>query len=183
MGKPQVSGAISIMAVATFFAIVGYLHVAQNGYDPVHQLMSELALGEHGELMLFAFLAVASALLALAIGLSFRSAQLALKGVLGFASLCFVGAGVFPLGATTEVHVALVALAFIACGLAMYLLPSCVAGFQSKLCRFTSWGLLAALALSVVLGQSIFPMGIGQRLAAFALLAWVTVFSLRLVRS
>lgn len=70
MGKVKLCGAISITGAAVFLAIVSYLHLAQAGYDPAHQLMSELALGAHGGMMLFAFLAVAFALLALAIGFS-----------------------------------------------------------------------------------------------------------------
>lgn len=100
-----------------------------------------------------------------------------------FAAFCFVGAGVFPLGATTDVHIPLVAFAFIASGLAMYLLPTNVPVFSTRFYRLTSWGLLAALALSVVLGQSVVPMGIGQRLAAGSLLAWITTFGWRLVRA
>jgi len=183
MTKANVSGAASIVGVVLFVAIVCYLHAVQPGYDPAHQLMSELALGVHGEVMLFAFLAVAFALLALLIGLSLLGAQLLLKVVLAFAALCFIGAGVFPLGATTEVHVALVALAFIAGGLAMYLLPSYTTGFKTQFCRLTSWGLLTALALSVALGNSVLPIGIGQRLAAIALLAWITAFGWKLIRS
>jgi hypothetical protein len=183
MQNAKVSGAVSITGVSVFVAIVIYLQVAQTGYDSAQQLMSELALGTNGEVMLFAFLALAVALLSLAVGLSFRGSQLVLTFVLAFASLCFAGAGMFPLGAATEIHVALVALAFIASGLAMYLLPTCVAMFKTRLCRLASWGGLAALSLSVTLGQSVVSIGIGQRLAAIALLAWLMFFSWRLLRS
>jgi hypothetical protein len=183
MQKAKVLGALSIIGAGVFVAIVSYLQSVQTGYDPVQQLMSELAIGAKGEVMLFAFLALAISPLSLAVGLSFRGAHLALKVVLAFAALCFAGAGIFPLGATTEIHVALVALAFIASGVAMYLLPTCVTVFQTRFCRLVSWALLATLALSATLGQSVIPIGIGQRLAAIALLTWLTFFSWRLVRS
>ena len=183
MHNPKVCGVVTMTGVGSFLAIVSYLQTVQTDYDSAQQLMSELALGARGGVMLFAFLALAIALLSLAVGLAFQGSQLVLKVVLAFAAICFVGAGMFPLGAATELHIALVALAFIASGLAMYLLPSCAAGFQTRSYRFASWGLLAALVLSVALGHSVVSIGIAQRLAATALLAWLTLFSWRLVRS
>ena len=182
MLKAKVCGAVSILSVCVFLTVVGYLQAVQANYDPTQQLMSELVLGAKGEVMLFAFLAVALALLSLAVGFSFCGAQMVLTTVLVFAALCFVGAGIFSLGASAEIHIALVGLAFITSGLAMYLLPSCVSEFNSLFLRLTSWGMLASLALCVALGHSVISIGIGQRLAAFALLTWISFFGCKLMR-
>ena len=54
--KNNTTGCIVIGGAIGFIFIVIYLHVIQADYDPVHQLMSELALGRHGSLMFWAFL-------------------------------------------------------------------------------------------------------------------------------
>jgi len=53
---------VTIYSLSVFIFIVAGLHLMQTHYDPVHQLMSELALGQYGFLMLFAFLAFSLAL-------------------------------------------------------------------------------------------------------------------------
>ena len=183
MSKPAAAGIIAVAGVVTFLAIVIWLHIAQPGYDWANQLMSELALGAHGQLMLWAFLALALSLSALAIGFRATGGNLLLSVPLLISASFFVGAGVFPLGATTEVHVAAIGLAFVAVGFAMYALPYCAIRFQSTVWRSISWGLLALMALSVALGRSLIPNGAAQRLAAAALLAWVSLCALKIIRS
>lgn len=48
--------------------------------------------------------------------------------------------------------------------------------------RWLSWGLFAFLVASAAVDSAYIPSGISQRLAACALLAWISVFSLRLLR-
>ena len=71
-----------------------------------------------------------------------------------------------PLGRASEWHIALIAVAFVAVVLAMYLLPSVAPAQFGGKARGVSWGLAGGTALSVFLGHSILPIGVGQRLAA-----------------
>lgn len=172
MKLSPVINTISFAGVAGFLLIVLYLHSVQKGYDPVHQLMSELALGSSGGLMLAAFSSLALSFLALAAGTAIKKSWL-LCGNLVFASLCFLGAGFFPLGATSELHILLVAAAFIAVGVSMYVLPYYADISHRRLCRQYSWGLLSMFALAAGVGSSVVSMGISQRFAAIAMLLWV----------
>jgi hypothetical protein len=142
-----------------FLATVVPLHFLQAGYDPINQLMSELALGRYGGAMLVAFAGLAIAMLGAALLPASRSA----KATAALASAAFLVAGIFPLGATSELHIGAIATAFVLAVLAMYFYPP----------RSLSWSLAAAVALSVVLGHTVLPMGIGQRMAAACLLAWL----------
>ena len=91
-------GALAIFGVVGFAVIVSILHVVQADYDPSSQLMSELALGTHGWSMMVAFFCLALSMLGLQMGLGSQSTTLALRLVFVAAALCFLGAGVFPLG-------------------------------------------------------------------------------------
>ena len=66
----KLSGISAIAGSIPFIAIVSTLHQVQPDYDPMHQLMSELALGHYGWAMLFAFLALGISSIALSIGLT-----------------------------------------------------------------------------------------------------------------
>ena len=121
---PRWTGGLAIAGAIGFVAVVCVLHAIQPGYDPVHQLMSELALGPHGWAMLLAFGLIAAATLSLGVGIAQVQRALWLQGVLAVAALGFLGAGVFPLGRASEWHVSLIASAFVAVVLAMYLLPT-----------------------------------------------------------
>lgn len=175
--KTKIAGVVALLGVFVFVALVISLHLLQTGYDPKLQLMSELALGKHGAWMLYAFLSLAIALLALAIG--YVRITPITSVVLLIAAFSFAGAGLYPLGANSEMHIALVAIAFVAVGLAMYWLPTAANATRSS--RALSWGLLAVLAISVALGHTWLPMGIGQRIAASAMLIWMAMFSWQLL--
>ncbi len=175
-----VPAVFSIAGVISFVAIVIWLHTAQEGYDPVHQLMSELALGPHGGLMLGAFFSLALSLLALALGTGKPKSLTLQSGILALAALCFLGAGIFPLGATSEIHIALVAGGFIAVGVAMYITPSYTEPGDLLMCRCYCWGSLAVFALSAGAGGLALPMGVSQRCAAAAMLLWIVISAWRL---
>ncbi len=176
-------GLLAIFGAVDFAVIVLILHVVQADHDPSSQLMSELALGAYGWSMMLAFFCLALSMLGVLIGLGSQSTALVLRLVLFAAALCFLGAGVFPLGKASQLHIVLVATAFVLSVLAMYLFPS-LAGFASRLVpKWVSWSLAAAVALSVALGQSVLPIGIGQRLAAAFLLTWLALAGWKIARS
>ena len=100
--------------------------------------------------------------------------------VLAVAALGFLGAGVFPLGRASELHISLIAIAFVAVVVAMYLVPSEAAAQFGGRVRYVSWGLAGATALSVFLGHSILPIGVGQRLAAGCVVIWLCFAGARL---
>ena len=162
--------------------IVACLHLAQPDYDGRHQLMSELALGPHGWAMLPAFSFFALSIVGTQQGLRSVGGSVFLQAILVAAAVSLLGAGIFPLGQASDLHIALVAFAFVLLVLAMYLLPSQVHGLASPLIRWVSWTLAAATAVSVLAGHSWLPMGITQRLAAGAVLLWVCFLGWRPIR-
>lgn len=180
---PRRAGAFAIACAIGFVLIVSTLHVLQPGYDLVHQLMSELALGAYGWAMLIAFLLIGASISSLAIGIAYVQETLWLQVVLGVATLGFLGAGAFPLGRASEWHVLLIAVAFVAVVLAMYLVPSMVPSHFGGKAKAVSWGLAGGTALSVFLGHSVLPIGVGQRLAAACVVTWVCYAGARLRHS
>lgn len=173
---------VSIVGVIAFIVIVVLLHVLQPGYNPVEQLISELADGPHGSAMFFAFLSLAIALASLAFGLFQLQTPIAIPICLSLASVCFIGAGIFRLGTAAETHIAFVAVAFFFCVLAMYLLPRTKHEMTSVRNRVISWGLAVVVASGVVSGGSLIPVGIAQRIIVGALLVWIIIFASRLFR-
>jgi hypothetical protein len=170
-----------LLGVAMFVVTVVTLHLLQPGYDPASQLMSELALGPHGWAMLIAFTGLALATFGVLRATRAHGASRTLQALLFAAAVLFVAAGLFPLGATSEIHIGAIATAFVLAVLAMYLYPSEAGGGASAAPRAISWTLAAGVAGSVALGHSILPMGIGQRMAALCLLAWLAVIGWRLL--
>ena len=158
---------LTFASTGSFIIIVAYLNIVQTGYNPLYQLMSELALGEQGELMLGAFLSFAIAL----ISASFYLTARLLKILMSVAALALIAAGVFKLGANTELHVALVAIAFVLIVLTMYLTPRL--NTCSKIQRLIHWSLGLITALFVALGQSLLPIGLAQRLATISIFLWL----------
>jgi hypothetical protein len=168
-----------LVGVASFVATVLSLHLVQPGYEPLHQLMSELALGPFGWAMVVAFAGLALAVFGVQVAIATLGASPWLRLLLAAAALSFLAAGLFPLGATSEIHIAAIAIAFVLSVLAMYLFPSSAGRAAAAAPRSISWSLAAGVAASVVLGHSMLPMGIGQRLAALCLIAWLVVLGWR----
>ena len=134
-GKGQAlyfGGVAAVLGVAIFLAVVLALHVVQGQYDPLNQLMSELALGPHGWAMFFAFAGIAFALAGLQFSIATLDATLVLRGLLILAAIFFLAAGIFPLGESSMTHISAIAAAFVTAVLAMYLFPS-LAGRAAKL--------------------------------------------------
>lgn len=165
-------GWATLIGVAMFVAIVVPLHFLQPGYEFTNQLMSELALGRYGWVMLFAFAGLALAAFGVQAAIGAYGASWGLRGLLAAAAFFFLAAGIFPLGETSEIHIAAISIAFVLSVLAMYLFPSSAGRAVVAVPRAISWSLAAGVAASVALGHSLFPMGIGQRLAALCLLVW-----------
>ena len=162
-----------------FVVTVVTLHFLQPAYDPVHQLMSELALGPYGWAMLLAFVGLALAVFGVQAALGGFGGSLHLRFLLSAAALCFLAAGVVPLEVNSDLHIAAIATAFVLSVLAMYLFPSGAGRAASAAPRPLSWCLAAGVAVSVGLGHSVLPMGIGQRLAAICLIAWLAILGWR----
>jgi hypothetical membrane protein len=174
--------AAAIAGVTTFVATVVILHLLQPDYDPIHQLMSELALGRNGWAMMVAFAALAFAVFGIQNAIKAFEASRGLRFLMVVAAAFFLAAGLFPLGDTSEIHIAAIATAFVLSVLAMYLFPSGAGRASAAAPRAISWSLAAGVAASVALGHSVLPMGIGQRLAAACLLAWLAILGWRLRR-
>ncbi len=169
--------------MAVFLAIVIALHLLQPGYDPRTQFMSELALGRFGGLLVGAFGGLAAALAAIAMGFHLHAFPLFLSLLLGGGALCFLLAGIITLALSSQVHIALVAIAFVLCGLAMYLLPRCnLAIFSDWRAYVLSWGSGLLMCGATGLGGNVLPEGIAQRLSAMALLFWLSFVAWRLAR-
>ena len=154
----------------------------QPDYDGRYQLMSELALGPYGWAMLPAFCFFAVSVLGIQQGLRSVHSAISIRVILVVAAFSLLAAGIFPLGQASNLHIALVAFAFVMLVLAMYLLPSQAGDLSSSLIRSVSWTLAAATALSVLAGHSLLPMGIAQRLAAGWVLLWLCFLAWQLVR-
>ena len=158
---------LTFVFIASFISIVAYLNSVQTAYNPLFQLMSELALGKQGELMLGAFLSFACALISASLCLT----QRVLRILMIMSALALTGAGFFKLGANTELHVALVAIAFILIVLTMYLMPRL--NTCTKKQTLIHWSLGFSTALFVALGQTILPIGLAQRLATLCIFLWL----------
>jgi hypothetical protein len=173
----------ALVGVASFVATVVTLPFLQPDYDPSHQLMSELALGPFGWAMLLAFTGLALAVFGVQAAIADLGASRGLRLLLTVAALSFLTAGIFSLGKTSEIHITAIAIAFVLSVLAMYLFPSNAGRAVVAAPRSISWSLAAGVAASVALGQSVLPMGIGQRLAALCLVVWLTILGWRLAEN
>ena len=180
--RKYVIGSITIGGAIGFISIVAYLHVVQQGYDPVRQLMSELVFGRHGNLMLFAFFSFAVSVFTAQIGLHRCKAPIIIRLFLITASLSLLGAGVFDLGSAAVLHIVLVAIAFVFIVFVTYLLPRYVSAFKTPDHKLISWSLGACTAIFIALGQNLIPMGIGQRGAALCILMWLGWMGYRFIR-
>jgi Protein of unknown function (DUF998) len=175
-------GWVTLIGVGMFIATVIPLHFLQPGYEPADQLISELALGRYGWAMFFAFAGLSLATFGVQSALGAHGASWTLRGLLAAAAFFFLAAGFFPLGATSEIHIAAIAIAFVLSVLSMYLYPTGAGRAAVAAPRVLSWSLAAGVAASVALGHSVLPIGTGQRLAAICLLIWLATLGFRLTR-
>jgi hypothetical protein len=182
--NPPALAAATCCGVAIFLLIVLALHMAQPGYDPRAQFMSELALGPWGAWMLLAFAGLSIAAAATGLNLDARAESRGvarLPGVLlGLAAMLFLAAGVVTLAVSAPAHVAFIAGAYLACGVAMYLLPRVVTVFAGQKGYVLSWGSGLIMCGAVALDDRFMPVGVSQRVAACALLFWLLYIARRL---
>ncbi len=167
------SGLVVAFLPMTFVAVVIYLQAIQPNYNPLDQFMSELALGHAGWLMVFAFLSLSVSAAVLGLQLRRLVGLLAVPALLSIAAVGFAGAGLVSLKMNVNLHITFVATAFVSISLCMYLLPRCSRLFRDGSNALVSWGLMAALAVSVALGTGVVPTGLGQRFAAAFLILWL----------
>jgi hypothetical protein len=171
--KNAYSGWTVVFGTICFILIVIFLHMVQPNYNPLEQQMSELALGRFGSFMFLAFSSFALSIFALQIGLRRYQTPVILRLILIVAACCLLGAGFFRLDTATDVHIALVSIAFVLIVLVMYLLPRNVPAFKTSVHKIISWASGAGTATFVALSQNIVPMGIGQRGATLCILIWL----------
>jgi hypothetical protein len=169
----KITGWIVIGGAIGFILIVICLHILQAGYDPVHQLMSELALGRHGNFMFLAFFSFALSVSAVQIGLYHLKSPTIIQLFLVIAAISLFGAGVFRLDRNAEIHIAFVAIGFILIVLVMYLLPRIASVFNTPTHKIISWTLGACATICIASSQYLVPLGIGQRSAALCILMWL----------
>lgn len=178
MSFPALTG---YLGLAVFSLTVIVLQQFQTGYDPRGQFISELALGPSGTWMLAAFSGLAASLYSAARRLRPSGQHTALPaGLLTIAAICISGAGLVTLGQAAEIHIFLVATAFVACGLTMYLLPNIDSRFSAPRWKMLSWSLALAMVLAVALGNTSPAPGTAQRLATAALCSWLLLVHLRI---
>ena len=177
----KISGLLIIFGVIGFILIVVYLQAIQKGYDPLEQQMSELALGKQGSLLILAFACLALSIFNVKIGLQPYQLPTFLNSIIIVASICMLGAGIFRIGVATNLHIALVSIAFILIVLVMYFLPNEGGEFGSSVNKVFSWSAGIGTAASIALGQNIVPLGIGQRAAALCMSVWLLWIGMRLV--
>ena len=161
------------IGVLGFVFIVTTLHIVQTDYNTSQQLMSELALGKHGSLMVLGFFSFSIAVfVAQQILAAYKNNSL-VRILLVFSSFSLAGAGLFKLDDYTMLHVALVSIAFVLIVMSMCLVPRLIPQFQERNAITVCWALGAGTAVAVALGQSMIPIGIAQRLAAGCILGWL----------
>jgi hypothetical protein len=177
------SGLAVLLGVAMFAATVLTLQFLQPGYSPKHQLMSELAMGRFGYLMIVSFIGLAVSFLGILISVGIGGGSVGLQMALAATVASLLAAGIFPLGSALTLHIASIALAFILSELAIYLYPTGAGKFAPAAPKPVSWPIAGAVAITITLGQSTLPMGVTQRLAAGFPLGWPLVVGWRLARS
>lgn len=174
--RQYVGALLSIIGAALFLAVVIPLHFIQLDYNPRFQLLSELALGASGWVMLFAFFGLAMS----AMGIGIISSSLHTSNfpsfIWGFAALCFLGSGIFPLGKSDFLHIALIASAFVLSVLGIYVFAR---QSSERVSKKLSYRLAVGIVFSVFLGNTVLDIGIAQRLAALCLLSWFVVIGYR----
>lgn len=165
--------AITFVGIVVSLVVVVVLHLIQPAYDPRLQFVSELALGRFGDLLSLAFLGLSVATAAAAANLRGGNSPLLVPLLLALAAVCFLAAGIITLATSIQTHVLLVAAAFVACGLSMYLLPRTIAAFSGLRDYLASWGSGLAMCGATGLGGDVILSGVAQRISALALLFWL----------
>ena len=138
--KSQTLSAISGAGALSFVVVIAFLHFAQPSYDPSSQFMSELVFGRFGGMLLLAFVGLSASTAATAVNVHAHNSPFILHLMLGLTAVCFLAAGVVTLATSSQTHIFFVAIAFVACGTSMYLLPRTVAAFYALPYRLVSWG-------------------------------------------
>ena len=175
-------GWISISGPIGFVAIVITLQFLQADYDPMTQLMSELALGPHGSAMFFAFFCFSTSLFSLQFGLKMLGGSFLVRILMIIAGACMMSAGIYRLDNALELHIGLVAIAFIFIGVSMFLLPHRAGKLNGRTITASSWGLGTTGILSTALGNSVLSMGVAQRVTALCFLIWLFFLGFRITR-
>jgi hypothetical protein len=163
-----------------FLTVVVLLHLVQPDYDVRHEPISALALGPWGDAMVLAFVFLASSLFGVQQGLRDKGVSAVPCILLLGAAVAMLGAGIFPLGRASFLHVAIVNLGSTLLVVAMYLLPARAGLLRSRGMQFECWLLAAGVIASVASLPWGVPLGVGQRLAVGCVLVWSCLVGRRL---
>jgi hypothetical protein len=141
--------------------------------------MSELAMGQYGDLMLVAFCCFAMSIFSASEILRMCGSPVVLSALFVIASICFIGAGVINLDQNATLHIMFVMIASVLILLGMILSPLFIVEFRNMTYRAVSWCLgIFAIILSI-LNQYCIADGIAQRGTAGCILIWLIWIGIR----
>ncbi len=181
--SPPWPGCLAIAGALGFLAVVVALHLLQPEYDAQYEPISALTLGPGGGAMLPAFIFLALSLCGAQQGLRDKGASAVPRVLLLAAAAAMLAAGVFPLGTTSFLHVAVVNVGSNLLVVAMYLLPARAGRLRSRGVQVECWLLAAGAVASVVSMRCDVPLGVAQRAGVGCVLLWLCLLGRRLVQA
>lgn len=185
---------LATLGIGLFVALVVLLPFLKgDGYDPVDQAMSELALGRYGGLMTLAFFSLGTGVLALGVAVRrFFGATRAVPGLLIVAGVLGVLSGVFKTNGASaatiesQIHEIVGITLFVLVVVAMFL---SVRVFRrepawTRFARYSlGWAVAATCTFFLVPALEEAAFGMAQRLFAATWLSWMLVLAWRLRRA
>jgi len=171
--KRKLFAYLSIIGSTIFVGIILFLHFVQSHYDFMNQYMSELAMGQYGDLMLVAFCCFAISIFSVSEILRMFGAPVFLSALFVIASICFIGAGVITLDQNATLHIMFVMIASVLILLGMILSPLFIVEFRIMTYKAVSWCLGFFAILFLILNQYCITDGIAQRATAGCILIWL----------
>jgi hypothetical protein len=182
----------ALAGFALFILSVLAMPLLEPAYDPVHQTISEGALGRDGAIQIAGFFALATGSFALAWCLCAMhppGSILLTAALIGFSGACVVALAVFPTDAsgetrtwTGQAHSAAATFAFIS-NVAAMLWSARAFHDDGRLAPFARLSLavgVATLAMLILLRADVEPRGLIQRSAVAGIQLWLVAVSLRL---
>ncbi len=143
--------------------------------------MSELAMGQYGNLMIIAFNCFAVSVFSVSKIFRILGSPAILRNLFVIASICLVGAGVINLEQGAVIHIVFVMIASVLILLGMILSPHFIVDFRDRISQIVSWGLGTVAILISILDQYSIPNGIGQRCTAGCILIWLIWIGARML--
>ncbi len=182
LNKGKLYGHLTISGSVMFIGVVLFLHFVQAHHNFVDQHMSELAMGQYGNLMIIAFSCFAISVFSVSGIFGILGSPGILRALFIIASVCLVGAGFINLEQGAIIHIMFIMIASILILLGMILSPHFIVEFRDRIHRVVSWGLGTVAILISILNQYWIPDGIGQRCTAGCILIWLIWIGARMVQ-